>query len=365
MYRLILFRITESYFQRRWLYLLPIFILLAAGIVFVVLSKPKYVAQGILYVQRDTFLSQLTQVRTDSGSWWTTSAQITANEIKDLIQTDAFVRAVIKETDLEEEMNQGPSEVSKLIQEVRENIWALPQGDNQIIVGAVNEEPALSIQLVGGVIDSYLRWKTNAERTESEVALSFFSQLIQNYRNDMDIAIDNLRAYLEENPEPIRGDRPAMEVLELERLQREINLAETRLSSAMNKEEDARLSIKQLESDIRQAYIVIDAPHIPDSKVTSRRDQAVTIAIFGAVGVALTGILIFGSAFLDSSFRLPQDVQQRLGLPVLAVITDTKQVGKRARKAKKAIAKKQPAEGNIATQKEPTEEEAILTDAAA
>jgi capsular polysaccharide biosynthesis protein len=320
MFRLFLFRLLESYYRHRWLYLIPIIVLLISGIAFVALTKPRYRAHGILYIQKDSYLSQLTAVRANDGSWWATPSQITSNEMSSLLETDAFIRAIIRSTSLESKMAAGPDEVAKTIEEVRKSVWVHPMGDNQVFIGATYEDPLVSVNMVDAIIENFLYWKSNGERTDSEVALSFFGDLIDKYRAELDKSRVYLNDFLDAHPEPVRGSRPLLEQMEIKRIEREIDLIESRYSAAMGKEEDARLSIAQVESDTRQTYLVIDAPHLPFKNANSRREMLLKISIFFGVGLLLSAGGVVGSALLNHTFLVPVDVQQKLNLPVLAAI---------------------------------------------
>lgn len=336
MYRLIFFRLSESYFRHRWLYLLPILLLMLFGAGYLVITKPSYTAQGILYIQTDTYLSQLTQQNTSTTStnFWNTPAQATSNEINELIQTDAFIRAVIQETNLEKMMNRGPKVVSDTIDAVRKDVWVTPQGDNQVSIGAKYEDSQVAVQLANGVIDNYIRWHTNGRRNDSEVALAFFTNLIGQYRSELEKAHTAMADYIQAHPAPQRGDRTEMEKMDIARLQSDITLAENRYSSAMEKEENARLSLAQIDSEMKQIFTVIDAPHIPpNTNGNSKKDMAIKMGIFTGVGLLLSAGLIVGTALFDHSFLLPSDIQGQLSLPVLAVIPDTSPTKKQRRMA--------------------------------
>lgn len=365
MIRLILFRLSETYFRHRWLYLIPTLVMLIFAAAYVVFSKPQYTAQGVLYVQQSSFLAQLTDVPETSGSYWSTPAQITSGELSSLLETDAFIRAIVKETDLENEMDQGPQRVGDLLEEVRESVWVRTMGDNQVYFGASYDEPQVAVQLVNGMINSYLRWRTNGDRADSEVALNFFTDLIGEYRGSLETARAAMRDYLSAHPEPLRGERSAVEQMEIERLQSEINMAEARYINAIEKEEDARLSLAQIESDSQQTYIVIDAPHLPYKNAVSRREQALMVIVFAAAGVMLSLGAVIGAALLDRTYRVPLDVRQRLGLPVLAIIPDTARKASKRQRAKQAQTSTQPAEQSLATGGEPKNPTAIPAAAAA
>ncbi|MDV7397508.1 Wzz/FepE/Etk N-terminal domain-containing protein, partial [Arthrospira platensis SPKY1] len=105
MLRLVTLRILESYFQHRWLYFLPLVLMIGLGAYYAFDAKPTYTAKGVLYVETQSYLASLTNV-SGTGSdpaWWKTPAQVTNEEIGELLQTDAFVRAIIRQTDLETE----------------------------------------------------------------------------------------------------------------------------------------------------------------------------------------------------------------------------------------------------------------------
>lgn len=323
MVRLVVLRILESYFRHRWLYLLPIVLMSILGAVFVLLTKPTYTAKGVLYVETQSYLASLTDVRDSGASWWTTPAQAVNEEISELLQTDAFVRAIIQRTSLEEKMDEGSATVEIIIKETRENVWPTPFGNNQLQVNAVHEDPEVAYQIVTAVIEGYLQWRVNADLAESEVAQEFFTTLIETYSADLSAAREAMRSYLATHPIPLRGDRPGDEVLEISRLQAEIDLAASRYATALNKEEETRLAMAQIESDARQTYFLIDAPTIPEKPDTSLKSMAVSGGIFMVLGIFLSGGLIVGAAILDRSFRFPVDVWHRLDLPLLTMVPET------------------------------------------
>lgn len=289
MIRLILLRLLESYFRHRWLYLLPIVLMSALALLSVLNARPKYQADGVLYVQADSLLSSLTDVRANSASWWVTPAQATMGDLNELLQTDAFIRSVIRPTKLEAEMDQGPDVVNNILQETRKNIWVYPVGDNHLQVVATSEDPQVAFELVNATVEGYLQWQINAKRADSQTAQSFFEDVIQTYETELADARDAMRVYLEAHPEPVRGTRSGIEQLEVTRLQSAIDLAASRYASALDKEENTRLAMAQIESEMRQSYLLIDAPILPDRPVVSLRQTAVNMAIFVAVGVVISG----------------------------------------------------------------------------
>jgi hypothetical protein len=152
--------------------------------------------------------------------------------------------------------------------------------------------------------------------------------------SDLEVARDQMKEYLENNPAPVRGSRPELEEMEIGQLQSAINLAESRLTSTQNSEEDARLAMAQAESDARQTYLVIDAATLPTNPASSTMDAVMNMVIFIVIGIVMTVVGILGGALLDRSFRFAIDVRMALDLPVLAEVPDL-DAGKKKKKKKK------------------------------
>lgn len=321
MIRLIILRVFESYFRHRWLNLLPIVVMLIAASGFTVLSKPEYASRGTLYVQKSSLLSSLTKIQEDGFSW-TTPTQIALNELSELLQTDAFIRSAIKKTDLEARMASGPTDVTSAMDEFRASIQVQMVGDNLIEVSALNRDPKLSQQFAQATIDAYTQWKLNGDQQESAVARSFFAQMIPPYQEALQKARDELKSFLQAHPQPLRGERLPEEQVQLAQLQAAIDSASSRLENALDKEESARLAQSQAESNVRQNYLLIDAPMLPLKPERSLRTVALNVVIFLVVGIILSCAGVIVGALLDRSFRFVLDVRNGLDLPVLALVPD-------------------------------------------
>ncbi len=361
MIRLALLRFFETYFRHRWLYLLPIPIMVAAGVFYFITVERLYLSGGVLYVQSDSFLGTLTSVR-DAPFSYLTPAQLASGEIQDLLLTDAFVRSMIEETDIEAEMSAAPADVGEILKEVREAVWAQPIGNNEVTVRASHENPVLSYQLSTAAINKYIQWKINLDRVQSGTAEEFFQELTTEYEIELEQARDDLREYLTTHPEPVRGSRSQLEQLEINRLEALLQMAGTRYTRALEKDENARLATSQAEADVRQTYFLVDAPIMPIQPETSRRQIATSAAIFVVAGIVLTFLGVVVGTLLDRSFRFPIDVHHGLGLPVLAGVPDARpkhrfwQIGQ-----KNASQAAERGEALEETSEEPTETQVIET----
>ena len=319
MVRLILLRFLESYFRHRWLSLLPIVLMAGVAMLSIVSAKTTYISQGVIYVRKETLLASLTSLQ-DTGFSWVTPAQATVDEMRELMQTDSFIRSVVQQTDLESEMSKGPIVVKQTIDEARQAAWIQTMGKNLVAVGTAHGNGPITQQIVAAIFETYIQWKINASAQQGVQAQTFFAGLIQEYKASMDQAQAAMDSYLTDHPGPVRGDRPPSEQQDVTRLQSAIDLAATRLATALDKEENARLALTQAESDARQTYLVIDAPPLPVKPETSLKSTAIKGLIFVVAGVFLSVGGVVVGALIDRSFRFPIDVRHGLDLPVLATV---------------------------------------------
>jgi len=325
MARLIILRVLDSYFRHRWLNLLPIVLMIGLASASFTLAQPEFISRGRLYVQKAALLPSLTQLPSD-GYTWRTPTQVALSELQELVQTEAFVRSVIQKTDLEANMSGGVDAVEQTINDFRLALSLQQVGDNVIEISVTDKTPEHAQQLAAATIDAFTIWKLNGDQQESAVAQSFFRDVLPGYQDNLLKARDALKNYLEAHPIPLRGERPAQELLEIAQYQSIVDVATRRVENALEKEESARLAQAQAESSVRQDYLLIDAPTLPIKPETSLRQRLMGPAIFVVVGFILTIVCIIGGALLDRSFRFPLDVHTSLGLQVLALVPDISRV---------------------------------------
>lgn len=323
--RLVLLRFFESFFRHIWLYLLPIVLLTTLAIVYLLTKPPQYLSWGTFYIQDESLLSSLNALR-DRGFSYDTPSEIATAEISELFNSASFMRAVAQQTKLEEKMAADRKTVEETLNEMRKTIWADSTGERMVFIGSSHEDPEIAYQLAQSTMDTYIQWKINVSQFESAEAQGFFAELVESYRSTLEPLRNSLIEYYISHPEPVRGERPALEVAEIERIQSDINLAENRVSKAEENEENARLALTQAESDVHQTYLIFDSPVQSTDPLNSLTDMAVTFIVFLVAGFFLSLLGIMGGVFLNRSVLFPLDVQQSFDLPVLASIPEVDQV---------------------------------------
>ncbi|MCX6054735.1 MAG: hypothetical protein NTZ74_07470 [Chloroflexi bacterium] len=321
MFRLFIMRFLETYLRHRFLWLLPIAGMVAfAGVNFVT-TKPTYISLAALYINQETLLSDIATLN-QSGFAWVTPAQVATDQMKELIQTDAFVRSVIQHTDLESKITENPENTSDLIVQTRSNIWVNTLGNNTIVIGATNESPLISQQLAGGTFEVFLQWKINTGYQATTAALTFYKDLVKTYLADVQTAKGELQSFLNGHTVPVTGDRLPSEVVEISRLEEQLNAASARYTKAQDNLENSQLTEKINESEVRQKYLIVDSPNFPNKKAVSTTKQLTTSMIYVLVGVVLSVMGVIVGTLLDQTVRFPDDVSTALELPVFAVFPD-------------------------------------------
>ena len=308
-------RLLESLFSRPFLTALPIVAFGALGVLSVKSTQADYVSSGVLSVSKSTLLADLAGTGADTPFSWETQAALTSNDINELLGTNEFAMTVAEDAGLGTALESG----LVLLPDIRQSISAYPSGTNLVTIRVATDDPALSFELAKSTIKSFREWVIDGDIAQSTAAEAFFDDLLAKYEAALDTARDALSAYEEAHPVE-EGAVPARQTVELSRLESDVDVATQRVSSAVEKSEDARLSTATATSDITQHLRVVDDPAMPFAPESSRKTMVLTIATFIVVGMLFAVGFVAAGAVLDRSVRYVGDVQSRLHLDVLAVV---------------------------------------------
>ncbi len=319
MIRWAILRFFEAYFRYPRRYWIPVGIMLVLAGINLGISTATYISRSTLYVEKTTLLSSLSSLRED-GLSWVTPAEATIGELKEMLATDAFVRSMVQLTDLEAAMTGGSEAVDQTLQEARKAVWVEALGTNLVQVSAAHENPEIARQLVSAVVEVYLRWKINADRDEGAAALSFLNEQVAVYRAQLQSAEADLLAYLETHPEPLHGDRPANEAVEISRLQRAVDAATDAYDKAQEDLQSSQFNAAVVERQVRRTYLLVDAPLESEPPGLSKKKLLFSFGVFGAVGFMLSILMVAGAALLDRTLHFAGEGAGLLNLAVLTVL---------------------------------------------
>lgn len=315
MSRNMLLRLADSFFRRWFLYLLPFVLLVGAGVATAARSKSTFRAEGVMYVENQTLLANLTKAR-DAPTSYKSPSTLATDQLNSLKRTGGFMSRVIVGAKLEEEVKSGRISVGKLRNSV--SVWS--EGDNLVHIRASATEPKTSAVLVSSTIESFTQWVIDANVAESNAARVFLDDLVNSYKKDVQKARSALGVFVITNPEADFAKRTLPNQIEFQRLTDEVSTADNRLSEALNKREDARLATEQTKSDVTQRLHLVDPPEVPLVPEATKKKAALSTALFGVLGLLFSAGALLAGTMADRSVRFASDVAERLRVPVLSVL---------------------------------------------
>lgn len=314
MSRYVLLRLLDTFFRRWWLFLLPVVVLGAAGVMSVAGTKNEYQSAGTLSVASETLIASLTQSNVNYG--YRTPADVTSSSINQLMQTGEFIKTIASTAGLATSLDTG----ALTIDEIRGAISVSAAGDNLVHVSATFANPEVAYRLAQATIDAFKQSVIDNDVSDSQTALDFFSQRTVELQAAVDTAQQNLETYLSEHAAQLDGSYTTQDQLRIEQLRTELTNAQDKLTANQNSIDAANLQMAQSTASINQRLQVIDVPERPVAREPKLKKMAMSMAMFLVLGGLLSlGALVIAAA-LDRSVRFPSDVQQRLGVPLIGAV---------------------------------------------
>ncbi len=296
------------------LYVLPVLLIVGLGVYKTRDYVARYHSVGTVNVASATFLSDLTDVRVPNFGYETPASK-TARSINELMRSDSFAIQVADHAGLTDAVKSGIFTLDDL----RTNVYAEARGDTLLGLVAVADDPRLAAQLASSLITSYSAYVLAAETADSNAAADFYESQISTYETAVKQAQVNVDNYVADHKAPNFGERPENEVIELSRLNNQVQLAQTALDTAQAKLDEAKLATKTSESDIGQRLQVIDEPGVPVAPEGTLKKKVTTIGMFLVLGLVVGCAMLVISALLDRSIRSSNDLTAE-GLVVLATV---------------------------------------------
>ncbi len=311
-------RLLETFFRRWWLYLLPMVLLVALGASVIAGRGTRYHAAGVIQVNRDTLLNQITSGGNQNNTFgFVSPATYTSRQFNTLLGTDSFLDSVIKEAGLTTSVESG----ALTHQGLRRSLWVAPQGDELIVANASSRDPELSYRLASAMIASYLQWQIDTGVTQSQSAEQFFESLLAPYQTRLDDAREALVTYTSAHPAAgSDADRPVEEQLQIASLTEAVTRADDQLSTARSQLSAAQIANAQTTADVVQRLQVVDNPTKPFAPEPHKKKDAITMMMFLVLGAIVTAAAVVVGTLLDRTVRYPEEVEAHLGVPVFAAV---------------------------------------------
>lgn len=310
--------ILEAFFRRPWLHLLPLILMLILGAVTAFSTGNEFRSVGTISAASSTVIDEITQQT--PGVTFETPATITARNINEQLRTANFLTLVAQNAELQSTDATAPI----VLQTIAESVAAAADGDSLVRVTATNADPELAFRLADATLAAYRETVLNNRITQSESAVTFLQTQSDAALEEVNLARDELDAYLTANPVQSAEDRSPQQQVEVDRLTAEVERAEGRYSLARDKVDAANEEMAQATVEIEQRYKVLDPPEVPLAAEPRLKKAVLTLILFGVLGIGLSLASVVVSATLDRTIRLPNDVTGKFGLDVLAVVPDAR-----------------------------------------
>jgi hypothetical protein len=322
-------RSLETFFAHWLLFLVPFMLIGAFGVYSASGASDEYKSTGTLSVSYQSFLGQLTQLRTSDFSYETPSSR-TSRQFNELMQTDGFARSVIDRasTDL-------PPVANLPLVNFRAMVSAVSSGDSLMQVVGVADNPVLANVLVRSAVASFSEWVTDTEISASDAAVSFYEDQLSAYQDNVAATDAELAAYLVAHPPPEDTSEPrdVSEQLEIERLNADLRRVQDLYYAAVDKRDAAQLATTQSSVDVQQRLRVVDQPSLPTVPEAGFRTVVIKSMIFIVLGALVSLGAVALMSVLDRSVHSVSDLE-RLGASPIAVVPRVKNMGVRRRQAK-------------------------------
>ncbi len=317
--RRLILRFLDNFYAKFWRNILPFFLLMGFGIIYFFSSTPTYLSHGVLYVQDDSLLTTLTNVRSNNYIW-VSRGQTVIEQFDSLMQTDAFARAILQRTKWEQELQAGVP-LDELLDAVRQNLWGEIKGEKHVHIVAQSDDPEIAFQLADAAITLYRQWKVNLAVSDVNNSVAFLQSVMDDYQVELNSAENALRTYLTDHPDPAFGlRRPGEEAAQIAILTDDVSVAERRILETRAQIDRIKLDQSQALQEVENTYLLVDAPTLPLEPEYTLTQRIIVLFIFLAMGILLCIGAGVGATLLDKTYRYPVDVHTDLYLPVIGRI---------------------------------------------
>lgn len=307
-------RALDVFFRHKILVLMPLVVLVAAGMAAALLLRPQpsYQATASVWIQPSALLES--GLAGDANPYLT-PAQNQAQVFNDLLSLDSFALAAADKVP-------GLAGLHPLIQigEVRSATTVTPEGVNVLSIAHQSPDATVARDVVQAILDTQAERTTTDVVAEADAAEEFYEARLVTTREDLDQEKVALAEYQASLPASALADPSFVDS----------RLAELR-ASAQRAQDDYDALLDRLESIYLErdsalkgrdlSFQVADAPQLPTSPLATSRTDLLLFPLLGLLlGFSASGAVLFAMTRLDETIRLPNEAQD-IG-PVLAVVPD-------------------------------------------
>ncbi|HTX68671.1 MAG TPA: hypothetical protein VMH50_05940 [Thermoleophilia bacterium] len=314
--------------RRKWLFIIPFAIVFLAPLLWAFLFMRSYEADSVVWLDSDVSITSVLQDQTvDSQS--STPIQQEADTLLQLLQTRSFLTRVVDTTSLRSKMK-TPAQRESTLAFVRKHLGTGVVGPNSLKITFTGRSASQAVEMVGKTTTQFLAWVRRAAQQEGEQSVSFFENRSEQYRVELANATSELVTYRKAHPETRQLDIadklltapnitvPPAEQAEYEKLKSQQEYAQQVYDSSLDDLAKTRSLAAATEERFTDGLRLIDSPVAPTSW---KKKDLLLFAMLSFLAAIVIGALVVGIAEVrDTTLRDRHDVEDKLGLQVLAVI---------------------------------------------
>ncbi len=325
------FRLLENFFRHKLLCIVPLLLIVGAGVYQASKVKAQYKSIGVVNVADNALLSSLTTQRGSDVASYETPSQATTRQINELLRTDQFTIKVLNASGMDRSATPSLDALLK----VRSNVSAVSTGNRLLAVTATSSDPTTSFKLAQATINQFMQSVLDVQIKDSTEAAAFWSNLVTTYQAEVNAAEKATSDWIKANPAPAAGTlRSFDDQLQLQRLNDDITRAQAQVTDAQNKVQDANLLTQQSKSSVGEGLQVVDQPTTPTAPEPIKTKRALMVAIYLILGLLIIGSFVMISTLFDRSVRSAEDIRAACGLDVVATVPTVGELSGRGRRGK-------------------------------
>lgn len=309
-------RYLATFFRGKWLYLATLVVMLVAtGAGTYYLSRSKYEASALIWVDKPALSDVLDPNAANTGYGYVTPpANLEADKLYQLAQTDSFLTAVVKGSAAAGELTGEPAHDNAVLAATRKSLAIGVIGTNTVRIGYTGKDPVLCQQIVQGVIDQFQNWNLQVEVEQSSAELKYYQQQLQLYQGQIDDVTKQINQ-LQSQAKSLDPQSP--EYLNLQRLQRELESSRSLYTATQVKIDQSKYTDSQ---GGQYQFQVLDKPTVPQLPSTSMKKllMYIGIGIGASFGLVLTAVIV--ATWQDRAVRTTDDLARLTDIPTLAVL---------------------------------------------
>ena len=198
------------------------------------------------------------------------------------------------------------------------SVVARDSGDNLVIVSYTGSEPALGQRLIEESLNLHQEEDLANRVRETEAGMERLARELQNQEEKLSLTVERLNRFEERFPPPPAGLlRPVEEIRELQRLQQDVDINQSRYLSALENLEDLRLTSDAIITYSDLTFRIIDSPEASGAgtaRISPRR--LVLMGMMGGVlATMISAVSIVLITWRDKMIRTRGNVEKLINTP--------------------------------------------------